>query len=125
MKNKIFTTIQIITGLLLLIFGLNVFFQFLPMPQASEQMQAYSYALFSTGFIFPIIATIEIIAGIAFILNKFTSFMAILIMPIMLNALLAHLFLDPSGIGASLFITLAIIVVMIRNKDRYASLLKM
>lgn len=125
MKNKIFITIQIISGLMLLIFGLNTFLQFMPMPQASEQMSAYTYALFSTGFIFPIIATIEIIAGIAFIINKFTSLMAILIMPIMLNALLAHIFLDLSGIGASLFITLTIIIVMIRNKDRYASLLKM
>jgi uncharacterized membrane protein YphA (DoxX/SURF4 family) len=124
MKNKIFTTIQIITGLMLLVFGLNTFLQFIPMPQASEQMEAYTYALFSTGFIFPIIAIIEIISGIAFIINKFTSLMAILIMPIILNALLAHMFLDPSGIGASLFITLSIIVVMIKNKDSYISLLK-
>ena len=124
MKNKIFSTTQIISGLMLLIFGLNTFLQFIPMPQASEQMKAYTYALYLTGFIFPIIGAIEILAGIAFIINKFASLMAIVIMPIMLNAFLAHMFLDPAGIGASLLILIGIVVVMFRNKDKYLDLFR-
>jgi len=76
-------------------------------------------ALFMTGFIFPIVAAIQIIAGLSFIVNKFTAFTAILIMPVMINAFLAHLFLDPAGMGGSLFLVIAIIIVMIRYKNRY------
>lgn len=124
MKDKIFLGIQILSGLMLVVFGLNKFLHFMPMPPASPEMGEYMKALFATGFIFPIIAVIEILAGLAFIANKFTALMAVIVMPVMLNALLAHLFLDPAGIGGALFIVVAIIVVMIRYKERYREIFK-
>lgn len=124
MKNKIFSLIQIISGLMLLVFGLNIFLQFIPMGEPTPQMGEYMKALFATGFLFPLIGIIEILAGIAFIANRFTALLAIIILPVIINAFLAHLFLDLPGIGGSLFILIAIIIVMIRYKDRYKSLLK-
>ena len=122
MKTKIFTTIQIISGIMLLTFGLNTFLHFIPMPAASQEMGAYTGALFATGFIFPIVGLVETLAGLAFITNKFSALMAIIITPIMLNAFLAHLFLDPAGIAGSLIILVGIVVVMIRNKERYKTI---
>ena len=124
MKDKIFLGIQILSGLMLVVFGLNKFLHFMPMPPASPEMGEYMKALFATGFIFPIIAVVEIVAGLSFIANKFTALMAVIVMPVMLNALLAHLFLDPAGIGGALFIVVAIIVVMIRYKERYREIFK-
>lgn len=122
MKDKIFLGIQVISGLMLVVFGLNKFLQFIPMPPPPQLMGEYMSALFATGFIFPIIAVIQIIAGISFVTNKFSAFMAIIIMPVMINAFLAHLFLDPAGIGGSLFLVVAIIIVMLRFKERYRSI---
>jgi len=124
MKEKIFIGIQVIAGLLLVMFGSNTFLQFMPMPEMTPIMGEFMGALYKTGYIFPISAILEIVAGIAFLSNKFASLMAIVVMPIMLNALLSHLFLDPSGIGAAAFIVFAIIIVMIRNKDRYSEIFK-
>lgn len=119
MKNKIVLAVQILAGIMLVTFGLNKFLQFIPMPAPTPLMGEYMKALFMTGFIFPIIAVIQIIAGLSFILNKFTALMAILIMPVMINAFLAHLFLDPAGMGGSLFLVIAIIIVMVKYRDRY------
>ena len=119
MKDKIFLGIQIVSGLMLVMFGLNKFLHFIPMPPPTPEMGAYMKALMATGFIFPVIAVIEIIAGLAFITNKFAGLMAIVVTPIIVNALLAHIFLDPSGAGGAGFILFAIIIVMIRHKDRY------
>ncbi len=124
MKDKIFLGIQILSGLMLVVFGLNKFLHFMPMPPASPEMGEYMKALFATGFIFPIIAVIEILAGLAFIANKFTALMAVIVMPVMLNALLAHLFLDPAGAGGAAFVLFAIIIVMIRYKERYREIFK-
>jgi putative oxidoreductase len=124
MKNKIFSIIQIISGLMLLIFGLNIFLQFIPMGQPSAQMGEYMKALFSTGFLFPLIGILEIVAGLAFIINKFAALMAIVIMPVILNALLAHMFLDPAGIGGALFIMITLIIIMIRHNEKYKCLFK-
>ncbi|RDX34224.1 DoxX protein [Arcobacter sp. HD9-500m-PIT-SAG03] len=124
MKEKIFIGIQVITGLLLVMFGSNTFLQFMPMPEMTPIMGEFMGALYKTGYIFPISAIIEILAGISFLSNKFTSLMAVLVMPVMLNALLSHLFLDPLGIGAAAFIVFAIIIVMIRNKECYNEIFK-
>jgi len=108
MKNKIFLGVQVLSGIMLVVFGLNGFLQFIPMPQPPVEMGQYMGALFAAGFIFPIVAVIEILAGVSFIVNKYTSFMAIIVMPIMLNA----------------FLVIATLIVMIKNKERYQAIFK-
>lgn len=124
MKNKIFLGIQVIAGLMLIIFGLNGFLQFMPMPEPTPEMGKYMGALFATGFIFPIVKIVEILAGIAFLTNKYSSLMAVILMPVMLNAFLAHLFLDIAGIGGSLILVIATLIVMVKNKARYVEIFK-
>lgn len=124
MNTKIFLGIQIITGLLLVVFGLNGFLHFLQMPPANEQMGAFGGAIYQTGYIFPLMAVVEVIAGIAFIFNKYTSLMAILVMPFMLNAFLAHSFLDINGIAPSAFIVCSLLVIMFKNKESFSLIFK-
>ena len=96
----------------------------MPMPEVTPQMGEYMCALLKVGFLFPIIAIIEIIAGISFILNKYAALFSIVVFPIMLNAFLAHLFLDPAGIGGAAVVTLALVIVMLRYKNRYIEIFK-
>lgn len=124
MKAKVFLAIQIIVGLMLVVFGLNKFLHFIPMAPPGPEMGAYLGALGATGFLFPLIAVIEIVAGLAFVINKYVSLMVLFITPVMLNAFLAHLFLDPAGIGGSAFIMLALISVIVNHKERYAEVFK-
>ena len=124
MKDKVLLGIQIVAGLMLVVFGLNKFLHFIPMGEPAPAMGEYMGALFKTGFLFPLIAVIEILAGISFVSNKFASLMAVIVMPVMINAFLAHLFLDPAGIGGATFIIGAIVIVMIRYKKRYSEIFK-
>ena len=124
MKTKILMGIQVLAGLMLVIFGANKFLQFMSMPPPPEAMMAFMSALFATEYMFPLIAVIEIVAGLAFLANKYASLAALVVLPVMVNALLAHLFLDPSGLGGALMLTVFIILVMIRHKEDYSSVLK-
>ncbi len=124
MKDKILLGIQVIAGLMLVVFGLNGFLQFIPMAQPAPEMGQYLGALFAAGFIFPIVSTVEILAGLAFLSNRFASLMAIILMPIMLNAFLSHIFLDMNGIGGSMFLVIATVLIMIRHKDRYVGVFR-
>lgn len=124
MKEKVFLGIQVIAGLMLIVFGLNGFLQFMPMPEATPEMGKYMGALFTTGFIFPIVKIVEILAGIAFLTNKYSSLMAVILMPVMINAFLAHLFLDIAGIGGSLILVIATLIVIVKNKARYVEIFK-
>lgn len=124
MINKILIGIQVLAGLMLIVFGLNKFLHFIPMGEPPAGMGEYLGALFKTGFIFPVIAVIEIAAGVAFVSNKFAPLMVIILMPVIVNAFLAHLFLDPAGIGAAAFILTAMIIIIVRNFGRYREIFK-
>ena len=124
MKNRVYMGFQILSGLMLVVFGLNGFLHFMPMPEAPQKMAEYMGTLFSTGYIFPIVATVQTAVGISFLLNKFVPLTAIILMPIMINAFLAHLFLDIAGIGGSFFILVSIVIVMIKNGVRYKEIFK-
>lgn len=124
MKTKLLLAVQIIAGSLLILFGLNGFLHFMPTPDANAQMAAFGGAVYQTGYIFPMMATFEILAGIAFLANRYATLMAILVMPFMLNAFLAHLFLDMKGIAPSLIIVSSIIIILIKNRKSYSLIFK-
>ncbi len=124
MKTKVILGLQRLVGLMLIVFSINGFLHFLPMPPMQEAMNSYMSGLIQAQFIMPIVAVVELFAGVSFLANRFVPLMSIILIPIMLNAFLAHLFLDPAGIGGSFVILTITIIVMIHNKERYVNILK-
>lgn len=124
MKNKILMSVQILAGIMLVVFGSNKFFGFLDMQPGSLEMGAFMMALFKSGYLMQLVAAVEIVAGISFLLNRYAALMAVVLMPVALNAFLTHLFLDPAGIGGAAVLLAFTIVIMVRNKERYKTLLK-
>lgn len=122
--KKVLLGVQMLAGLMLVVFGLNKFLHFITMAAPTPEMGAYLGALAATDFLFPLIAVIEITAGLAFLVNKYVSLMVLIVIPVMVNAFLAHLFLDPSGIGGAAFILFVLISIIVNHKDRYTEIFK-
>ena len=107
LKNKkVVRTVQIIFGLMLVLFGLNMFFPFMPGPQFNEAGTAYLGALFNAGFIFPMMGIVFIASGIMYVIGKFSALASVLLFPFSLNIILFHIILDTTGIlvGLSIFV---------------------
>lgn len=124
MQTRILYAVQLLAGLMLVVFGSNKFFGFISMPPPPAEMGAFMTALFTTGYLMTLVAVIEILTGLAFLLNKFVPLMAVILMPVLVNALLAHLFLAPAGIGAALMLTVFTILVMYQHRSAYSDLLR-
>jgi putative oxidoreductase len=123
MKERVVKIIRVLLALILIIFGLNKFLNFMPLPPMPEAAQAFMGALIETGYLMVIVAIVEIIAGIFLLINRYSAFMLILIFPILLNALLFHLFLDLKGIGGALLTISLTIFLMVKAFDSYKILL--
>jgi uncharacterized membrane protein YphA (DoxX/SURF4 family) len=104
MKMKLFTVTRLGFGILFVIFGLNGFLNFIPMPTPSPQAADFLGALFQTGFIFPVIKSIEILVGISMLTNRYTTLSLVVIAPILTVITLHNFLLDPSGIPLTLLI---------------------
>ena len=106
-----------------MVFGLNSFLQFMPMPQMSAEAGEFMGALAKAGYFFPLIATIEIVIGVLLLINKYTVMALIVLFPILLNALLFHLFLDIAGIGIAALANILNIFLFVTNKEKYMEVL--
>lgn len=98
MKSKVITVIRILFGLILIVFGANKFFGFMPMPELSGGAGAFMGALAETGYMFPVIGAIEIGVGVLLALNIFVPLALVVLAPISVNIILFHVFLDMGGI---------------------------
>jgi putative oxidoreductase len=86
-------------GLIFLVFGLNFFLHFIPMPPPPPgKAGAFEGGLFGAGYFFPFMKVIEIVSGLFLIINRYTAFFLLLLFPITVNISLFHAFLAPSGL---------------------------
>ncbi|HAT65003.1 MAG TPA: DoxX protein, partial [Flavobacteriaceae bacterium] len=94
--NSTFTKIlRVVLALILIIFGLNKFidFSFMPLPQLPEGANFMS-SLSASGYVLPLIGVLEIFIGLLLLFKKWVPFALLVLVPISLNVLLFHLFLD-------------------------------
>lgn len=123
MNSKVFMVLRILFGLMLLVFGLNKFFNFLPAPEGlSEAAGAYFGAIVSTKT-FLLVGLVEVLTGLALILNKFGALMSVILMSVSVNIVLFHITLDPEGIGPGLAVFILNILMLYGYKDTYKGLL--
>lgn len=81
--------------------------------------------LAATGYIFPLIAVIQLGTGILLLIDKFTPMALVIVSPVMVNALLAHLFLhDIGGIAAAALVSALIAFLFVAYRKTYFELLK-
>jgi putative oxidoreductase len=121
MKN-ISTTISILLGLTLIAFGLNKFFTFMPVVELSAPGLEFMGAFVKVGYGMTIVAIVEIVTGILIAINKYRALALVILFPVMLNALLFHVFLDPENILPAVLVVGMNLFLMYASKEKYAPL---
>ena len=122
--NKARSITRILLGLMLVVFGINKFLRFLPMPPLSEAANELMAALLKSGYMMVTVAIVQISCGLLLLLNKHQPLALILVFPVLLNAFLFHLFLDFSGIGGAAVAISLNIFLFFMNHDKYKQLLQ-
>ncbi len=126
MKNLPVLVARFILGGVFLIFGLNGFLHFMPMPPMPEQAGAFLGALAGTGYMFPLIKGTEVVAALLILSGRFLPLGLVLLAPVMVNILAFHLVLAPGveGIAMPLVLTAAGIYLAVQNKAVFGPLVK-
>lgn len=105
MMDTIKPYVRIVLGLVFLVFGLNGFFNFLPMQMdLPEAAVKFTTALAETGYMFKFIKGTEVLCGALLLAGIFVPLALAMITPIILNIVAFHYFLAPQGLIVSLII---------------------
>ncbi len=102
MKYAILIT-RILLGLAFVFFGSNIILHFLPMQPMAGNAGLFMQAVGTTGYM-KVIGLIQIIGGILLLVGRFVPLGLTLLAPIVVNILLFHMFLAPSGIPIALLL---------------------
>ena len=122
MNPKVVMGLRILFGIFVLIFGLNKFLGFMPFPAIPGDGGTLMGIYATSGFL-KIIGILEILGGLALLLNKYLPLALTFMVAIMFNAFLFHAIHDPANLaGAVVGLVLGLILVY-ANKERFASLL--
>ncbi|PJC62725.1 MAG: DoxX family protein [Flavobacteriales bacterium CG_4_9_14_0_2_um_filter_32_27] len=125
MKTKILNILSILLGLMLVNGGLDKFLHYMPMPEnLPDELIKDMVALAEITWLMPLIGFAEIIGGLFIIIKKTRVLGILVVFPVMVGALLTHIFVAPSGLPILLIIWAILVWNIIEYKTTYLSLLK-
>jgi putative oxidoreductase len=114
--------IRSLIGLLLLFASITYFLHLFPEPPLTGNMKLYNDGIKASVYLMPLVKTVELICGLSFITGKFNKITYILLMPISINIICTHLFLEPKGIPVAAFVFLGNIFLLYTKWDSYKGL---
>lgn len=119
MMTKIFTAARILMGLIFFVFGLNGLLGLFPTP--SSEIEA---AAFPAGYLIPFVKVVQVACGFLFLVNRFVPLATVVIAPVVVNIVLFHLFLDPTGIPVAILVATLNVLLGVAYKSSFAGLLE-
>jgi uncharacterized membrane protein YphA (DoxX/SURF4 family) len=104
MKTKLVLAARILLGLVFFVFGLNGFLHFIPQPPMSGPPADFIGALIGSGYLFTVLKATEVVAGALLLAGRFIPLSLALLAPVVVNIVLFHAFLAPSGMAVPLVV---------------------
>lgn len=118
MKKIIYFILSLLFGLMFVNAGLNKLFEYIPVSEnMPEKMVKLNEAFIEIGWLIPLLAIVEIVGGLLFIIPKTRLLGALIIFPVMIGILITHFTVSPSGIPVALVLFAINCWVFIENKD--------
>src|SRR5271156_3033417 len=93
---------RILPGLIFLVFGLNGFLNFMHMPMPTGVAGQYVGALFVSHYL-AVVLLIEVVGSVLLLSGQFVALALVLLGPVIVNILLFHSTMAPSGLPPALF----------------------
>ncbi len=120
------TVARVLLGLVFFGFGLDGFLNFVPKPDPSTMPQgsvAFASALVGTGYMFQLVKGTEVLVGALLLTNRFVPLALALLAPVMVNIVLFHAFLAPSGLGLALVLLALELTLAWKHRSAYRPML--
>ncbi len=112
--------IRTLIGALLLFASISYFVGF----NQEDEKPTGVLATFMTGvmastYLMPLAKIVELICGLSFISGRYVTLFSLVLLPVSLNILLIHAFMEPKEIGIGLFLLLGNLFLIYKNWNNY------
>ena len=122
---KIATSIaRIMLGLMFVVFGLNGFLHFIPMPPSpTGSAGEFTGAMFATGYLYVVMA-LQVAGGVLVLSGRFLPLGLLLLGPVIVNILLFHVFMERSGLPMAAVISAVALFLWWRHWSAFRAIFR-
>src|SRR6202051_3072059 len=112
-----------LAGVTFLVFGLNGFLHFIPLPPPTGVAGQFLGALFVSHYLW-VIFGFQVIAAVLLLVNRYVSLAVAILAPVLVNILTFHALMAPSGLPFALFVTVLWALIFLDVRTAFAGLLQ-
>jgi len=114
---------RFLLGLIFLVFGLNGFFHFIPMPQPTGVAGQFMGALFVSHYL-NVVFALQLIGAVLLLINRYVPLALTILAAVIFNILLFHLLMAPSGLPLAILATLLWVLAFVNFHSAFSGLLQ-
>jgi putative oxidoreductase len=114
---------RIMAGVILPVFGLNGFLNFIPLPPPGGIAGQFMSALHASHYPWVIFA-FQVIAAVLLLVNRYVPLAVAVLAPVIVNIVFFHALMAPSGLPLALFVAVLWAMMFVDGRPAFAALFK-
>jgi putative oxidoreductase len=115
------TIARYLAGVIFLVFGLNGFLHFIPLPPPDGVAGQFMGALFVSHYL-TLIFGVQVIAAVLLLANRFVPLALALLAPVIVNILSFHVLMAPSGLPQAILVAILWALAFVDVRPAFAGL---
>jgi len=115
--------VRVLMGLMFAFASIAYFFKLMKEPEVSGSIKIFNDGIMASIYLMPTVKVFELLCAIAFLSGRFVPLATVVIFPIILNILLFHAFLEPSGLPIAILLLIGNLFLAYYYRDKYKSIL--
>jgi uncharacterized membrane protein YphA (DoxX/SURF4 family) len=116
--------VRVLLGLMFVVFGSNIFLHFIPMPPQKPSLATdFAKAIMESHLIY-VIGLLQVLGGLLLLIGRYVPLGLTLLGPVIVNILLFHIFLEPSGLPMALVVSVLALFLLWRYRSHFAGLVQ-
>lgn len=112
---------RLLLGLIFVVFGLNGFLHFIPMPPPTGTAGQFFGAIFVSHY-WVVIFALQLIGGALLLINRYVPLALVLLGPVIVNIFFFHALMAPAGLPMAILVVILWAIVAVRNKQHLAGI---
>ena len=110
-----------LAGVIFLVFGLNGFLNFIPLPPPAGIAGQFMGALYASHYLW-VIFGFQVVAAVLLLANRYVPLAVAVLAPVIVNILVFHALMAPSGLPLALFAALLWAMIFVDVRPAFAGL---
>src|SRR6266404_3280130 len=111
-------------GLIFVVFGSNMFLQFIPMPPPSEgPARDFMTALFVSHYLY-VVGALQVVGGLVLFTGRWVPLGLTLVGPVIVNIVCFHALMAPAGLPMAIVVSALAAFLFWRHREHFAGLVK-